>query len=299
MSEVINIYTHGACKNSPGPGGWAAVILTPHGKNLTVRGRYPTSTNDRMKLTAAVKGLQELRRLNHLISKPLDLPVILHSDSKYLTDAFNENWLPKWKKNGWNTSMGTPVSNPDLWRKLLLLAEQRNITWQRVKDQTGNTGNYFNDLCDQIATEEAQMANEEAETGCLLAARQPAARPHETPDDFQTDSGYELEPVQIGSMEILDFIFAVVNEASSFNDFKARMVQQPSTRPHETPDDFQTGSGYKLEPVQVEPMKVLELIFAAVNETSSFKNFKARMDQLEESIDWELPHWNAQAQALE
>ena len=71
MSEVINIYTDGACKNNPGPGGWAAIILTPHGTNLTVRGRYPTSTNDRMELTAAVKGLQGL---DHLISKPGTFP---------------------------------------------------------------------------------------------------------------------------------------------------------------------------------------------------------------------------------
>ena len=163
MSEVINIYTDGACKNNPGPGGWAAVILTPHGTNLTVRGRDPTSTNNRMELTAAIKGLYEL---DHLIPKPWDVPVILHSDSKYLTDAFNENWLGKWKKNGWNTSKGTPVSNPDLWGELLLLAEQRNITWQWVK---GHSGNYFNEICDQIATEEAQMAKEEAET-----AAQPA-----------------------------------------------------------------------------------------------------------------------------
>ena len=221
MSEVVNIYTAGTCKNSPGPGGWAAVILTPHGTNLTVRGRDPTSTNDRMELTAAVKGLYQL---DHLISKAWDVPVILHSDSKYLTDAFNENWLRKWKKNGWNTSMGTPVSNPDLWDELLLLAEQRNIIWQWVKGHSGNSGNYFNDLCDQIATEEAQMATEEAETAARqAAAQQAAARPHETPDDFQTGSRYELEPVQAGRMEVLDLIFRIVAEAKSFKHFKERM----------------------------------------------------------------------------
>ena len=218
MSEVIDIYTDGACMNNPGPGGWAAVITTPHGTNLTVRGRYPTSTNNRMELTAAVKGLQGLQRLDRLISKPWDLPVILHSDSKYLTDAFNENWLPKWKKNGWNTSMGTPVSNPDLWRELLLLAEQRNITWQWVK---GHSGNYFNDLCDQIATEEAEMAKKETE----VAARQAAARPDETPDDFQTGSRYELEPVQIGPMEVLDLIFRIVDKAKSFKHFKEQIAR--------------------------------------------------------------------------
>ena len=79
-----------ACRNNSGPGGWAAVIVTPHGTNLTVRGKDPTSTNNRMELTAAVKGLQEL---DHLTSQPRDVPVILHSDSKYLTDAFNQNWL--------------------------------------------------------------------------------------------------------------------------------------------------------------------------------------------------------------
>ena len=223
MSEVINIYTDGACKNNPGPGGWAAVIITPHGKNLTVRGRDPTSTNNRMELTAAVKGLQELQRLSHLISKHLDLPVILHSDSKYLTDAFNQNWLGRWKKNNWKTGMGKPVSNRDLWDELLLLAEQRNITWQWIK---GHSGNYSNDLCDQIATEEAQMAKDEAETGSRqAAARQAAARPDETPDDFQTRSRYELEPVQPERTEVLDLIFRIVDEAKSFKHFKEQMAR--------------------------------------------------------------------------
>ena len=221
MSEVIDIYTVGACMNNPGPGGWAAVITTPHGKNLTVRGRDHTSTNNRMELTAAVKGLQRLQRLNHLISKDLDLPVILHSDSKYLTDAFNQNWLRRWKKNRWHTSMDTPVSNPNLWDELLLLSEQWNITWQRVKGQTGNTGNYFNDLCDQIATEEAQMAKDEAETG----SRQAAARPDETPDDFQTGRRYELEPVQPERTEVLDLIFRIVDKAKSFKHFKEQMAR--------------------------------------------------------------------------
>ena len=221
MSEVINIYTDGACKNNPGPGGWAAVIITPHGKNLTVRGRDPTSTNNRMELTAAVKGLQELQRLSHLIPKHLNLPVILHSDSKYLTDAFNENWLGRWKKNNWKTGMGKPVSNRDLWEELLLLAEQRNITWQWVKGHGGNTGNYSNDLCDQIATDEARMAKKETE----VAARQAAARLHETPDDFQTGSRYELEPVQPEPMKVLELIFAVVDKAKSFKHFKEQMAR--------------------------------------------------------------------------
>ena len=228
MSEVVNIYTDGACKGNPGPGGWAAIILTSWNATFTIRGRDPNSTNNRMELTAAIKGLQSL---DYWIPEPRDLPVILHSDSKYLTDAFNQNWLGKWQKNGWSTSTGKPVSNRDLWEVLLLLTKQRNITWQWVK---GHSGDYFNEICDRMATEEAETA------------------------------------------------------------------AQPSiARPQEKRDDFQTGGGYELEPVQPEAMQILELIFTAVDEARSFKDFKARMVQLEESIDWELPYWNAQAQALE
>ena len=117
-----------------------------------------------------------------------------------------------------DTSLGKPVSNRDLWDELLLLAEQRNITWQWVK---GHGGNYFNDLCDQIATEEAQMAKKETE----VAARQAAARPDETPDDFQTGSRYELEPVQPEPMKVLELIFAVVDKAKSFKHFKEQMAR--------------------------------------------------------------------------
>ena len=159
-----------------------------------------------MELTAAIKGLQEL---DYWIPEPQDLPVILHSDSKYLTDAFNQNWLGKWQKNGWSTSTGNPVSNRDLWEELLLLTKQRNITWQWVK---GHSGDHFNELCDRMATEEAEAATQPSITN-----------PQEKRDDFQTGSGYELEPVQVGPMKVLDLIFATVAEAKSFKDFKKQM----------------------------------------------------------------------------
>ena len=137
MSEVVNIYTDGACRSNPGPGGWAVVILTSRDANFTIQGRDPNSTNNRMELTAAIKGLQGL---DYWVPEPRDLPVILHSDSKYLTDAFNQNWLGKWQRNGWSTSTGKLVSNRELWEELLVLTKQRNITWQWVK---GHSGNHF------------------------------------------------------------------------------------------------------------------------------------------------------------
>ena len=172
--------------------------------------------------------------------------MILHSDSKYLTDAFNQNWLGKWQKNGWSTSTGNPVSNRDLWEELLPLTKQRNITWQWVK---GHSGDYFNEICDRMATEEAETA-----------AQPSIARPQEKRDDFQTGSGENATGVQAAE---------------------------------------ETGGGYELEPLQAGAMQeVLELIFAAVNEARSFKDFKARMVQLEESIDWQLPYGSAQAHVL-
>ena len=206
MSEVVNIYTDGACKGNPGPGGWAAIILIHRDQKFTVRGRDPDSTNNRMELTAAIKGLQQLDYWN---PEPRDLPVILHSDSKYLTDAFNQNWLGKWQKNGWSTSTGKPVSNRDLWEALLLLTKQRNITWQWVK---GHSGDYFNEICDRMATEEAEEA-----------AHPSITRPQEKQDNFQTGGGYDLEPVQPEAMQILELIFAAVAEARSFKDFKKQM----------------------------------------------------------------------------
>ena len=222
MSEAINIHTDGACRNNPGPGGWAAIILTPRGANLTVRGGDPNSTNNRMELTAAIRGLQGLDQA----PEARDLPVILHSDSKYLTDAFNQNWLGKWQRNGWSTSTGKPVKNQELWEELLVLTKQRNITWQWVK---GHSGDHFNELCDRIAVEEAEAA-----------AQQGKAKPQETRDDSQTgneenatgvqtagetDGGYEREPLQAGAMQVLELIFEAVDEAKSFKDFKVRMVR--------------------------------------------------------------------------
>ena len=206
MSEVVNIYTDGACRGNPGPGGWAAIILTLRDQKFTVRGGDPNSTNNRMEITAAIKGLQQL---DYWIPEPRDLPVILHSDSKYLTDAFNQNWLGKWQKNGWSTSTGQSVSNRDLWEVLLLLTKQRNITWQWVK---AHSGDYFNEICDRMATEEAETA-----------AQPSIARPQEKQDDFQTGGGYELETVEPGRMEVLDLIFRIVAEAKSFKHFKERM----------------------------------------------------------------------------
>ena len=262
MSEVVNIYTDGTCRSNPGPGGWAAVILTSRDAKVTIRGRDPNSINNRMELTATIKGLQGL---NYWVPESRDLPVILHSDSKYLTDAFNQNWLGKWQRNSWSTSTGKPVSNRELWEELLVLTKQRNITWQWVK---GHSGNHFNELCDRIATEEAEAAVQQA-----------WARPQETRDDLDEHFGSGVESAR--HLETRDNFQTGSGE-------NATGVQTAG----------ETGGGYELEPVQAGAMQVLELIFAAVAEAKSFKDLKNQMGRLEKSIDWQLPYGSAQAHVL-
>ncbi len=130
-------YTDGACSGNPGAGGWA-VVVTRDGNILKQWGGYnPTTTNNRMELTAAVAALRAL--------KPQE-PAVIHTDSNYLRHGITE-WLPRWKQKGWKTASKKPVKNKDLWEKLDQL-NHAGIQWRYV---AGHSGNPFNDLCDKIA----------------------------------------------------------------------------------------------------------------------------------------------------
>ena len=134
---IVEIYTDGACKGNPGPGGWG-VLLRCQGVERTLHGGEPQTTNNRMELMAAIKGLESLTR-------PCD--VKLYTDSKYVQQGMNE-WLKSWKKNGWKNSKKEPVKNSDLWIQLDKLASSHKITWHWVK---GHSGHVENDLVDALA----------------------------------------------------------------------------------------------------------------------------------------------------
>jgi ribonuclease HI len=134
----VTMYTDGACSGNPGPGGWAAIIINgDDAEQLT--GGEPHTTNNRMEMTAALEGL-----------RTLDQParVELHTDSAYLSRAFNEGWLDKWQRNGWKTSSKKPVKNKELWQQLLKMDEQHDIKWIWVK---GHADNELNNLADELA----------------------------------------------------------------------------------------------------------------------------------------------------
>jgi ribonuclease HI len=130
LSDAVHIYTDGACKGNPGPGGWGVLLLYKDQRKELYGGEVAT-TNNRMELMAAIQALEGLK-------KPCT--VKLHTDSKYVLQGITE-WMPKWKKNGWRTASKQAVKNEDLWRRLDAAIQQHRIQWVWVKGHAGEPGN--------------------------------------------------------------------------------------------------------------------------------------------------------------
>ena len=144
----VEIFTDGAARGNPdGPGGYGTVLRYVDGKG-TVHERefsqgYVRTTNNRMELMAAIVGLEALIR---------PCRVRLYSDSKYLTAAFNRNWIDSWIKKGWKRGKNEPVKNPELWKRLLKAMEPHEVEFIWVK---GHDGHEMNERCDRLATSAA------------------------------------------------------------------------------------------------------------------------------------------------
>lgn len=139
MKKQIDIFTDGACRGNPGPGGWAA-LLRYGAKEKALKGFEAHTTNNRMELTAAIKALEALTENCH---------INLYTDSQYVKKGVTE-WLQQWKKNNWRTSSKKPVKNVDLWQELDLLIVSHDIAWHWVK---GHSGHRENDIVDRLANE--------------------------------------------------------------------------------------------------------------------------------------------------
>ena len=136
--KCVEIYTDGACSGNPGPGGWGAVLLF-EGRVKEISGFEALTSNNRMEMLAAIKGLESLK---------FPCQVNLYSDSALLINAFTQNWLLKWQAKGWMNSQMEPVKNQDLWEMLLMLTKTHSVTWIKVK---GHSGNHYNERCDVLA----------------------------------------------------------------------------------------------------------------------------------------------------
>ena len=131
----VEIFTDGACRGNPGPGGWAA-ILRSGGHEKEIFGGDPATTNNRMEMAAAIKALEALKKRSH---------VTLYTDSRYVMDGL-QRWLPRWKANGWKTADKKPVKNVDLWRALDEAAQRHDIVWRWVEGHSGHVENERADL---------------------------------------------------------------------------------------------------------------------------------------------------------
>jgi ribonuclease HI len=139
----VQIFTDGACQGNPGPGGWAAILVSgPHRREVT--GYEPATTNNRMELRAAIEGLRNLKQ---------PCAVELYTDSQYLKNGM-EQWMAKWKRNGWRTAARQPVKNADLWEELDAAAGRHDISWHWVR---GHDGHVENERCDWLANEAIRL----------------------------------------------------------------------------------------------------------------------------------------------
>lgn len=137
--DHVIMYTDGACKGNPGPGGWGALLI--FGKTeKEIKGGEDKTTNNRMELTAAIKGLNQLRR---------PCKVSLHTDSVYVRDGITK-WMHGWKKRGWKTAAKKPVKNRDLWEALDEAQTRHDVEWIWVKGHAGDDGN---ERADELANE--------------------------------------------------------------------------------------------------------------------------------------------------
>jgi ribonuclease HI len=143
MSEV-EMYTDGACRGNPGPGGWGVLLLS-NGTERELCGGDPATTNNRMELMAAIQGLSALTR---------PCKIDLYTDSKYVQHGITE-WIANWKKRGWKTANRKPVKNEALWRELDELTRKHEVRWHWVK---GHSGHPENERADQLANDGLEQA---------------------------------------------------------------------------------------------------------------------------------------------
>jgi ribonuclease HI len=142
MSDVVELFTDGACKGNPGPGGWGAVLRF-NGKEKELSGGEAHTTNNRMELMAAIEGLKALTR---------PCKAVLYTDSNYVKDGITK-WIFGWQRNGWRTADRKPVKNADLWQDLLAATASHQVEWRWVK---GHAGHPENERADRLASAAAE-----------------------------------------------------------------------------------------------------------------------------------------------
>jgi len=140
----VTIYTDGACSGNPGPGGWAALLIY-NDKERVLTGAEPETTNNRMEMMAIIEALRVLR-------EPVRAHV--HTDSAYVVNAFDQNWIDNWMRRGWKTAGKKPVKNKDLWLALIEQTKRHEVRFVKVK---GHADDALNNRVDRLAVEAGKL----------------------------------------------------------------------------------------------------------------------------------------------
>lgn len=147
--KKIDIYTDGACSGNPGQGGWGAVLIY-NGIEKEISGYCELTTNNRMEISAVIEALKLLKE---------NCDISIYSDSAYVCNAFNQNWIDNWQQNNWKNSAKKEVLNKDLWLKLLELLNNHTYKFIKVK---GHADNEYNNRCDKLATSQIALNKKES-----------------------------------------------------------------------------------------------------------------------------------------
>lgn len=155
----VRIFTDGACSENPGPGGWAAVFNTAD-ECKTISGNEKVTTNNRMELKAVIEAFKNVLSNKHQRNDKYEL----FSDSAYVVNSINNNWIDKWQSNSWKTTKGDDVKNRDFWEEFSVLRDKAHFLGINIKiiKIKGHAGNTFNELVDKLAKEESMKAKEGA-----------------------------------------------------------------------------------------------------------------------------------------
>lgn len=146
--DKVTIYTDGACRGNPGPGGWGALLLYGDHRR-TPKGAEAETTNNRMELSAVIYALEALKRA---------CDIDLYTDSKYVMDGLTK-WMESWKQRGWKTANRKPVKNQDLWQRLDAATQRHQIRWHWVRGHSGNAGNEEVDTLANLAIDELHRSS--------------------------------------------------------------------------------------------------------------------------------------------
>lgn len=217
MEQAV-IHTDGACSGNPGPGGFGAIIVIDGVEAMTVTGGDPRTTNSRMELSAVIEAMRALRQKTN----GERVAINVRSDSKYVTDAFNQGWLKNWERNGWRTANKKPVANQDLWRDLAQETDQQNVTFTWVQ---GHSGDPMNERCDRLAVAEAAVATSTYEYWTAEGEPRSTRTSWEPQPDEARPQAATPPPSAPGdeAMRLLEAMSVALDECETFESFRERM----------------------------------------------------------------------------